>query len=278
DRLAPVREVAQIGAALGRQFSHELICAVAGMPPRQLEDALSLLVSNELIFRRGTAPDAEYTFKHALVQDVAYSTLLRSTRQQLHSRIVATLEGRFSEIASTELADMARHCAEAGLIEKAIGYLLRAGRQAIGRWALAEAVATLRKGLDLLAGLPEGEVRDELELNLQQALGSALIATKGYSAPEPGEAYARARKLCDQLRRPPKLGVVVGQFTFRLVRGELTLAERHAEEIRELGEALADPRWQHLGAACSGAVCSWLGKFSDARAYLENGVANWDPA
>src|SRR5262249_2886064 len=113
DRLAPVREVAQIGAALGRQFSHELICAAPGMPPRQLEDALSLLVSNELIFRRGTPPDAEYTFKHALVQDVAYSTLLRSTRQQLHSRIVATLEARFAAIASTELADMARHCAEA---------------------------------------------------------------------------------------------------------------------------------------------------------------------
>ncbi len=278
DRLAPVREVAQIGAALGRQFSHELISAVASMPQRQLDDALTLLVGNELIFRRGSPPDAEYTFKHALVQDAAYSTLLRSTRQQLHSRIIATLESRFPEIAATRLLDMARHCAEAGLVDKAVSYLLQAGRQAIARWALAEAVAQLRKGLDLLTILPEGEARHELELNLQQALGSALIATKGYSAPEPGEAYARARQLCDQLRRPPKLGVLVGQFTFRLVRGELEQADHHADEIRRLGNALGDPRWKHVGSTCSGATCSWLGKFADARTHLEDGVASWDPA
>jgi len=278
DHLAPVREVAQIGAALGRQFSHELISAIALMPQRQLDDALSVLVGNELIFRRGSPPDAEYTFKHALVQDAAYSTLLRSTRQQLHSRIIATLESRFPEIAATQLVDMARHCAEAGLVEKAVGYQLQAGRQAIARWALAEAVAQLRKGLDLITILPDGGPRHELELNLQHALGNALIATKGYSAPEPGEAYARARQLCDQLNRPPKLGVLVGQFTFRLVRGELEQAERHADEIRRAGDALGNPRWQHVGATCSGATYSWLGKFSDARAYLENGVASWDPA
>jgi len=248
------------------------------MPQRQLDDSLSLLVNNELIFRRGSPPHAEYTFKHALVQDTAYSTLLHSTRQQLHSRIIATLESRFPEIAATQLVDMARHYAEAGLIEKAVGYLLGAGRQAIAKWALAEAVAQLRKGLELLTGLPEGETRHELELNLQQALGSALIATKGYSALEPGEAYARARQLCDQLKRPPKLGVLVGQFTFRLVRGELEQAERHADEISRLGDALGDPRWKHVGATCSGAICSWLGKFPDARAYLENGVARWNPA
>jgi len=135
DRLAPTREVAQIGAALGRQFSHELISAVATMPQQQLDDALAQLVSAELIFRRGTPPDAEYTFKHALVRDAAYSTLLRSRRHQIHGRIATTLENQFSEIIATQPALMAQHCADAGINEKAAGYYLKAGQQAISRSA-----------------------------------------------------------------------------------------------------------------------------------------------
>src|SRR5438445_7401640 len=131
DRLAPVREVAQIGAALGRQFSHELIGAVSRMPPQELDDALARLVRAELIFRRGTPPDAEYTFKHALVQDAAYSTLLRGRRRQLHARIAATLEDQFPEVVATQPALLARHCAEDGLAEKADAYWLKAGRQAM---------------------------------------------------------------------------------------------------------------------------------------------------
>src|SRR5262249_8021985 len=127
DRLAPVREVAQIGAALGRQFSHELIAAGAAMPPAQLDGALAHLVGAELIYRRGTPPDAEYSFKHALVQDAAYSTLLRSRRQQLHAHIVATLEGRFPEIVAAQPALLAHHCAGGGQSEKAVDYLLKAG-------------------------------------------------------------------------------------------------------------------------------------------------------
>src|SRR5262249_4571101 len=120
DRLAPTREIAQIGAALGRSFSHELISAVAQMPKRQVDDALAQLTSAELIFRRGTPPDAEYTFKHALVQDAAYSTLLRSRREDLHTRIVATLEDQFPEIVVAQPALLAQHCAEAGLPRKAV--------------------------------------------------------------------------------------------------------------------------------------------------------------
>src|SRR5437667_11477777 len=137
DRLAPVREVAQVGAALGRQFSHELISAVAAMPPAQLDDALAQLVSAELIYRRGTPPDAEYTFKHALVQDAAYSTLLRSRRQQLHARVAATLEGRFPEIVAAQPALLAHHCEEAGLTQKRrsrIG-LPPGGRRGGARWS-----------------------------------------------------------------------------------------------------------------------------------------------
>jgi predicted ATPase len=191
DRLAPTREVAQIGATLGRSFSHELISAVAQMPQRKLDEALEQLAGAELIFRRGTPPDAEYSFKHALVQDAAYSTLLRSRRQQLHARITSTLEGRFPDIVAAQPQLLAQHSAQAGLNEKAISYCLKAGQQAIAHSAMAEAGAQLLKGLDLLGTLPEA-VRQQPELDLRIKLGPALAATKGYAAPEVAETFARA--------------------------------------------------------------------------------------
>ena len=181
DSLAPTREVAQIGAALGRSFSYELISAVAGMPQQKLDGALEQLASAELIFRRGMPPDAEYTFKHALVQDAAYSTLLRSRRQQIHARIATTLESQFPEIVTAQPALMAQHCAEAGLNEKAVGYWLKAGQQAMARSAMTEAVAQLQKGLDLLTSMPDNPARQQQELDLRITLGQALIATKGWA-------------------------------------------------------------------------------------------------
>ena len=156
DSLAPTREVAQIGAALGRSFSYELISAVAGMPPQKLAEAPEQLVKAELIFRRGTPPDAEYTFKHALVQDAAYSTLLRNRRQQLHAQIASKLEGQFPEIVATRPALIARHCAEAGLDAKAVDYWLKAGQQAVARSSLAEADAQFRRGLNQVSDYPMG--------------------------------------------------------------------------------------------------------------------------
>jgi predicted ATPase len=278
DRLAPTREVAQIGAALGRSFSHELLSAVAGMPQQRIDDALAQLVTAELIFRRGTPPDAEYTFKHALVQDAAYSTLLRSSRQQLHARIAATLENRFPEIAAAEPAILAQHCTEAGLAENAIRYWLKAGQQSIARCAMTEAVAQLRKGLDLLSSIPDGTARQEQELDLQIALGHALMAAKGLAAPEPGEAFARARQLCEKLDQPPQLlPILIGQCVYRAVRGELEQAEGHAQEWRHLGEARSDVTWKCFGSFVSGVTCFYLGKFIDGRVHLENGLSHWDP-
>jgi class 3 adenylate cyclase/predicted ATPase len=278
DRLAPTREIAQIGAALGRQFSHELISAVAQMPQQRLDDALAQLTSAELIFRRGTPPDAEYTFKHALVQDAAYSTLLRTRRQQLHGRITATLEGHFPEIVATQPEVLARHCAEASLVEKAVGYRLKAGEQAITRGAMTESVTQLRKGLDLLSGVVDGAARQEQEFNLQITLGHALLAAKGYSASETGEAYARARELCEQLNRQAQLGLVLtGQFVFRLVRAELDQAEHHAAEIRNLGETQSDVMWNCFGSISSGSICCYLGKFIEARGYHEKALPLLDP-
>ena len=156
-----------------------IISAVAQMPQRKLDDALEQLVRAELIFQRGTPPNAEYSFKHALVQDAAYSTLLRSRRQQLHGMIATTLESKFSEIAAAQPELMAQHCTEAGLTEKAIGYLLKAGQQAVAHSAMVEAVALLEKGLALLTNLPPNPQRQQQELDLRIALGPALIATKG---------------------------------------------------------------------------------------------------
>ena len=278
DRLAPTREIAQVGAALGRNFSHELISAVAGIPQRQVDDALTQLVAAELIFRRGVPPDAEYTFKHALVQDAAYDTLLKSRRQQLHGRIATTLERQFPEVGEGQPEVVARHCAEAGLLEKAVDYFLTAGRQAIARWAMTEAAAQLRKGLGLLPGLPDGPARHERELNLQIDLGHALATIKGYSADEPGEAYARARELCEQLGGPPQLGPVLwGQFVYRFVRAELDQAEVLAADLRTQGQIRNDPRWMHAGWHASGVVCSVTGRFIDACTYCENDISIWDP-
>jgi len=249
------------------------------MPQHQVDDALAQLVSAELIFRRGTPPDAEYTFKHALVQDAAYSTLLRSRRRQLHLRIVTTLESQFPDIVIAQPQLMAQHSAEAGLNERAVSYWLKAGQQAIARGAMTEAVAQLKKSLDLLPDTADEAARLEQELNLQLTLGHALFAAKGYSSSELGEAYARARQLCHQLNRPERLGpVLAGLSLFHLVRGELSQAERHAEEICHFGEARGDPMWNCFGLMISGSVCCYLGKFTEARAYHENGLSKLDPS
>ena len=279
DRLAPVREVAQIAAALGRQFSHELIGAVAGMPQGQLDDALDQLGASELIFRRGTPPDAEYTFKHALVQEAAYSTLLKSRRQQIHARIATTLEEKFPDVVASQPALLAQHCGEAGLIEKAVSYWLKAGQQSVGRSAMTEAVAQLKKGLELAGRLPDGAQRQEKELEFQIRLGQALVAAQGHGAPESGEAFARARQLCESLERPSQLGpMLTGQWLFRFVRGELEQADKHVEEIRKLGEALNDSRCAFFSSTFGGVTRFSLGKFVDARIQFENALSLWDPA
>jgi predicted ATPase len=170
DRLAPVKEIAQIGAAIGREFSYALFAAVADRPEDQLRAALDQLVSSELVFRRGVPPEATYSFKHALVQDAAYGTLLKSRRQHLHARIVQVLEEQFAETVDTQPELLAQHYTAAGLYGQAVDYWHRAGQRALARSAMAEAVAQLSKGLELLDSLPGGPERQRRELGLQLAL------------------------------------------------------------------------------------------------------------
>jgi class 3 adenylate cyclase/tetratricopeptide (TPR) repeat protein len=279
DRLGPVREVAQIAAALGRQFTHELISTVAAMPLPQLDNALVQLVRAELVYQRGTPPDAKYTFKHALVQDAAYGTLLRNRRQQLHTRIAATLEEQFPEIVAAQPALLAQHCAEAGLAEKAVVYWLKAGQQAMARSAMTEAVAQLRKGLDVLTGLPDGPWRRQQELDLHIALRPALAATKGWSAPDVGETIARARALAEQIDRPEYLVPLLdGQWGFHVMRSEYKLALSIAEQIEKIGGARNNVAAQLLGRSDNGWTRYRLGEFVAARALLEQCHGLTDPA
>jgi class 3 adenylate cyclase/predicted ATPase len=278
DRLSPVREVAQIAAALGRQFSYELISAAAGMPQQPLDHALDQLVASELIFRRGTPPDAEYTFKHALVQDAAYSTLLRSRRQQIHARIATTLEEKFPEIVAAQPALLAQHFTEAGLMGKAVGYWLNAGRQSAGRSAMIEAVAQLHKGLELLRGLPAGPARQQQELDLNIVLGTALIATKGYAAPEVGDTFAHARVMAEQLDKPEYLfPLLYGQWAYELVRSEHKLALPFAQKMEQLGHGRDDRTALLLGHSMHGFLRFNLGELLAARTLLEQCGEMSDP-
>ena len=279
DRLAPTREVAQIGAALGRSFTYELISAVAGMPQQKIDEALDQLASAELIFRRGIPPNAEYTFKHALVQDAAYGTLLRSRRQQIYTRIATTLENQFSEVVTNEPAVMAHHCGEAGLTEKSAGYWLKASQQALARSAMMEAEAQSRKGLDLLTSMPDNPSRQQQELDLRITLGRALIATRGYGAPLVGEAYARVRLLAEQLDRPDYLfPALYGQWVFHLVRSEQKLALSLAQQMEEIGKARNDAAILLMGRLSYGHICLFSGEFVTAKVVLEQCYAMNNPA
>ena len=280
DRLGPVaKEVAQIGAAIGREFSYELLAPVAERTEGELRGALTRLCDAGLVFRRGTPPYATFLFKHALVRDAAYSTLLRSRRQQLHASIVDTLERRFPEIVAAEPALFAHHCEEAGLIEKAIDNRLKAGKQAVARSAMAEGVAQLQKGLNLLASLPACSSLQQRELDLLAALGPALAATKGYSAPAVGKTFDRALALAAQLDRPDQLlPLLYGQWAYHLIRSDLTVALSLGEQLVQVGVARNDVIAQWLGHYVSGATLIELAEFVAARAQFEQCHGFADPA
>ena len=179
DRLGPAKEVAQIGAAIGREFSHSLLAAVVRKPEAELASALDRLIAAGLLFRQGVPPHATYLFKHALVQDAAYGTLLREPRRALHARIAETLEGQFADIAKSQPELLARHCTEAGLIEKAAAFWGRAGQQSLARSAFVEAEEQLRHALAQIAALPVTPALRREEIKLQVALISPLMQVKG---------------------------------------------------------------------------------------------------
>ena len=279
DRLGPAKEVAQIGAAIGREFSHALLGAVAGTSEAELASALDRLIAAGLLFRQGVPPHATYLFKHALVQDAAYGTLLREPRRALHARIVETLEDQFAEIVETQPHLMAQHCSEAGHFDRAINYWLKAGQQAVARSAMPEAEALLRKGLTLVSYVADSDHRREHELDLQIALGLALSQTQGFHAQAAGEAYSRARQLCDELKSPRKLlPILYGQWVNSFVAADLDRAEQFAAEILSLGELADDVITRVVGYRATGGTSLFRGDFPIACSSLEQGLKLYDPS
>jgi predicted ATPase len=207
DRLGPAKEIAQIGAAIGREFSHAVLVAVARNSEVETQSTLGHLIAAGLLSTHGVPPHASYMFKHALVQDAAYGTLLRERRRALHARIAEVLETQFTEIGENQPELLARHFTEAGLIEKAALLWGQAGRRSLQRSALVEAVVQLKRALDQMATLPSTPALRRERINLQVALITPLMHFKGLAAPESREAVERARLLIEQAEaraEPPK--------------------------------------------------------------------------
>ena len=238
----PAKEVAQIGAAMGREFSHALLAAVVRKPEEELRSALDRLIAAGLLFRQGVPPQATYLFKHALVQDAAYGTLLREPRRALHARIAETLESQFAEIAENQPEVLARHFTEAGMSETAIQYWSKAGERALQRSANAEAAAHLTSAIKLICVSPKGGSESRLELRLQMALGSVARAIHGHAAPETLRVYTRARDLLDEtVPAKEQMAVLYGLFSVTFVRGEYAAARPVAEQALAVAAPEPDP-------------------------------------
>jgi class 3 adenylate cyclase/predicted ATPase len=279
DRLGSVaKEAAQIGAAIGREFSFDLMVSIARRSKEELLAALDQLVDAGLVSRRGTPPRATFVFKHALVQEAAYNVLLRGQRQELHARIARALEQQFPvDITPPEV--LAHHFAEAGLAEAAVENWLKSGRLAIARSATAEAEAQLNRALELLATLPDGLTRRRQELDVQVALGGALISAKGYAATETGHAYARARQLCAKIGETQQLfPVLFGQAVIHMLRAEHSEALEVSEELLRLAQRQENPAPVLVGHRVVGASLFHLGRFVGARDHLERTLALYNPA
>src|SRR5256712_2979132 len=241
DRLMTGKVIAQLGATIGRQFSYALLQAVAQLNERTLQEELHRLVEAELLYQRGLPPQATYVFKHALIQDAAYQSLLKSTRQHYHQRIAQVLEEQFPETVEGQPELLAHHYTEAGLTEKAVHYWHHAGQKAIERSAHVEAIAHLRQGLALLQTLPETPQRLQRDVDMLILLGASLIATKGYTAPEVEQFYIRARQLCHHLEDPYQLFPMVrGLWNYYLVRAEYQTAHALGEQLLTLAQQSQD--------------------------------------
>jgi predicted ATPase/class 3 adenylate cyclase len=274
DRLSPVKEVAQIAAAIGREFAFDMLAAVCSRPQHELQDALDQLVASGLILARDPPPRSTYAFKHALVQDAAYGTMLRSRRRQLHNRVGSVLETHFPEIGASQPEIVARHFTEAGVPAKAIGYWLKAGHLAGARSANVEARSHLVKGLELVQRLPPGRDRDRQELTFQSLLGPALIATKGHAAPESMAVYRRAlaliQKTGDTARQD---SVFFGLFGIYYNRARLAEALALSRDFLRLVEQHDQTSSRLVARGMLAGLFNLFGEFASARDHVAHDVS-----
>ena len=277
DRLGPAKEIAQIGATIGREFSDALMVAVAGKPEAELQSALGRLIAAGLLFRQGVPPHATYLFKHALVQDAAYGTLLREPRRTLHARIAETLESQFAEIAENRPELLARHCSEAGLIEKAAVLWAKAGQQSLERSALVEAVEQLTRALDQMSSLPEEPELLRAKITVQVALLHALGHVKGFAAPETKAAVEAARSLIEQARTlgeaPPRLfSVLFGAWVTNYIAFSGDQVRELASQFLALAERQKAPVPLMNGHRLMGTSLLSTGEILQGRAHLDQAI------
>jgi len=279
DRLGPsAKEVAQIGAILGREFGYDLIEPVAHRPAVELTVALDRLEAAGLLFCRGIAPQSSYLFKHALVQDAAYSTLLRGRRQELHARVAAALEEHFGDLVQRQPELLAHHLTAAGDIERAVDQWLKAGRHAGGRLAHAEAIAHLERGLGLLGSLPETPARDAREIELQLALGVSSITVKGMTSPVVRQTYARAHELAERGGDERQLfPALYGRWQNIGASGMAVAARPLSDKLLQVTARGADDGLR-LQAHHSAWTTRWVsGELAEAYAHTREGCRLYDP-
>ncbi|WP_455204693.1 adenylate/guanylate cyclase domain-containing protein [Kaarinaea lacus] len=272
DRLGPNKELAQLSATLGREFSYELLRAVSPPKETSFETRLAHLVYSELLYQHGVPPQASYTFRHALVHELAYQSLLKKTRQHYHHHIAQTLANQFPEIVEENPEIMAHHCTEAGDFKDAVRYWLQSGKTAIQRSANTDAVVHLKKALDTLKLLPESVMTAEYELAIQAALGLANTLSKGYAAPEVEKAYARAYSLCRMIGETQStFPALCGLWEYYVVRAELTTAEELANQLLNIAKQTSDPVLTYEAKRAMGGTLFWRGQLESAYDYLNSG-------
>ena len=274
DRLSPVREVAQIGAVVGREFHYQLLNAVAGLPKQKLDEALDQLVRSELMFRRGEIPHAVYTFKHALVRDAAYAGLLKSRRVHLHAAIAKALEQEFPDVVQTQPEIVAYHYTQASSCAKALHYWYEAGKQSMARSALNEAVSHLREGLKQIPNIDDPMLRKRSELLLQTSLGNSLRAIEGWSTESVKHAYTRALQLCKESGLDEHaFPAVFGLWTWNFLRATLGEAQALAEHLLTTAETIDDSVCKVLAREALGFTLFAQGNFAGAHAELERSIS-----
>ena len=278
DRAPRLREVAQLGSVLGREFAYDMISALAGIEEEMLQSGLGQLVVDELLYQRGRPPRSRYLFKHALIQDAAYQSLLKRTRQQYHQQVAKLLEDRFPEVASTQPELVAHHYTQANCPAQAVAYWHKAGVAAASKSANLEAVDQFRRGIALVEALSDMRERAERELDLQMALGPALVATKSHSHPDIGRAYARAWELCQQLGDDPRgFTALRGVYLHHQGLLELEKAQHFAEEALRVAERLGDAARLVGGHYTVGSSLYFQGKLEPALAHFRRGFELFDP-
>jgi predicted ATPase len=278
DRLSTARQLVQLSAVLGREFAYDLLQAVAPVDELTLQQGLAQLVEAELVYQRGLPPHSQYIFKHALIQDAAYQSLLKSTRQQYHQRVAQVLAAQFAEIAETQPELLAHHYTEAGLRAQAIGYWQQAGQQASKRSANLEAISHLTKGLEVLKTLPETPERIQQELKFHITLGAPLMATKGYAAAEVEQCYTRAWELSRQVGESPELfPILCGLWAFYETRAEYKTGRELGEQCLALARSVQDPALLLEAHSVLGLTLLWLGELALAQEHVEQGITFYNP-